>query len=166
MPGCDMTSSPTGGDGASSLDLPVPPDWARSPPMNPLGGYSDCAPAPLPASLPDCAASVRNVDGSPSAAADAGTARHDETTTVATTRRVRMNVMREGPLIGGWWLRALPGAVMRCSRSPVRRTCRARRIGVAAAARGPADAGTPGTPVADAPHGPRCGRWSERAGSR
>ena len=76
---------------------------APTPPLKPAGGYADVAPAPLPASPPDCAASVLSVDvapaepdcaasllyvdGSESAAADAGTAMHDATTMVATTRR-------------------------------------------------------------------------------
>ena len=52
------------------------------------------------AAAPDCAASLRNVDGSDSAAADAGTAMHDAATRMATTRRLRMNVMRAVP---SWW---------------------------------------------------------------
>jgi len=39
-------------------------DWARSPPLKPLGGYANFAPAPLPASPPDCAASLLPADGS------------------------------------------------------------------------------------------------------
>ena len=43
---------------------------------------------------PDCAASLRYVEGSVSAAADVGTAMHDAATMPATTRRLRMNVIR------------------------------------------------------------------------